>query len=142
MVPATTAWPPANGRDMDVIDSEQRYSPLKQITADNVGKLGLAWYADLTERGQWQTTPVVVDGRIYVTTPWSKVYAFDAKTGKLLWKYDPKVPREIAGHQPVLQHLQSRRRVLERQDHLGHARWPPGRGRCEERQEGLGNADH
>jgi quinohemoprotein ethanol dehydrogenase len=69
-------WP-GHGRD----PGEQRYSPLKQITADNIGKLGLAWHADLTERGQWQSTPIVVDGRIYVTTPWSKVYAFDAKTG-------------------------------------------------------------
>ena len=34
---------------------------------------------------------------MYVTTPWSKVYAFDAKTGKPLWKFDPEVPREIAG---------------------------------------------
>lgn len=76
--------------------SEQRYSPLKQINADNVRKLGLAWYADMTERGQWQSTPIVVDGRLYVTTPWSKVYAFDAASGKFLWKYDPKVPRELA----------------------------------------------
>jgi quinohemoprotein ethanol dehydrogenase len=81
-----------HGRD----DSEQRYSPLKQITADNAKQLGLAWYADMSERGQWQSTPVMVDGRIYVTTPWSKVYAFEAASGKLLWKYDPKVPREIA----------------------------------------------
>ncbi|HXC59660.1 MAG TPA: PQQ-dependent dehydrogenase, methanol/ethanol family [Steroidobacteraceae bacterium] len=76
--------------------SEQRYSTLKQITADNIKDLGLAWSADLTERGQYQSTPVVVDGRLYVTTPWSKVYAFDAKTGEKLWKYDPKVPRELA----------------------------------------------
>ncbi len=81
-----------HGRDA----SEQRFSPLKQITADNVKQLGVAWFANLTERGQWQTTPIVVDGRIYVTTPWSKVYAFDAKTGGQLWKYDPKVPRELA----------------------------------------------
>ena len=77
-------------------NSEQRYSALKQINADNVGQLGLAWFANLSERGQWQSTPIVVDGRIYVTTPWSKVYAFDAVTGNLLWKYDPKVPRELA----------------------------------------------
>ncbi len=38
----------------------------------------------------------MVDGRIYVTTPWSKVYAFDAATGKPLWKYDPKGARELA----------------------------------------------
>ena len=84
-------WP-GHGRD----SNEQRFSPLRQITADNVGKLGLAWHADMTERGQWQSTPIVVDGRIYVTTPWSKVYAFDAKSGSQLWKYDPKVPRELA----------------------------------------------
>jgi quinohemoprotein ethanol dehydrogenase len=86
-----TEWP-LHGGDYN----EQRYSPLKQVSADNVGKLGLAWFADLSEKGQWQSTPVMVDGRIYVTTPWSKVYAYDAATGKPLWKYDPKVPREIA----------------------------------------------
>jgi quinohemoprotein ethanol dehydrogenase len=77
-------------------DSEQRYSTLKQINAENVGQLGLAWYADMAERGQWQSTPLVVDGRIYVTTPWSKLYAFDAVSGKQLWKYDPQVPRQLA----------------------------------------------
>ncbi len=86
-----TEWP-QHGGDYN----EQRYSPLKQITADNVGQLGLAWYADMAEKGQWQSTPIVVDGLIYVTTPWSKIYAFDAVTGKPAWKYDPKVPREIA----------------------------------------------
>ena len=86
-----TEWPVTGGDS-----NEQRYSPLKDINAANVGQLGLAWSADFTERGQWQSTPVVVDGRIYVTTPWSKVYAFEAATGKPLWKYDPKVPREIA----------------------------------------------
>ncbi|MET0292696.1 MAG: PQQ-dependent dehydrogenase, methanol/ethanol family [Steroidobacteraceae bacterium] len=86
-----TEWP-QHGGDYN----EQRYSPLKQVTADNVGQLGLAWFADLAEKGQWQSTPVVVDGRIYVSTPWSKVYAYDAATGAPLWKYDPKVPREIA----------------------------------------------
>ena len=81
------------GRDY----SEQRYSPLKQITVDNVSRLGLAWYGDLTERGgSYETTPVVVDGRIFVTSPWSKVYAFDAKTGRQLWKYDPQVPGDYA----------------------------------------------
>ncbi|MEO6186999.1 MAG: PQQ-dependent dehydrogenase, methanol/ethanol family [Steroidobacteraceae bacterium] len=81
-----------HGRD----GNETRFSPLTQINADNVKDLGLAWYADLAERGQWQSTPIVVDGLIYVTTPWSKGYAFDAKTGKQIWKYDPKVPRELA----------------------------------------------
>ncbi|MDT8400016.1 MAG: PQQ-dependent dehydrogenase, methanol/ethanol family [Pseudomonadales bacterium] len=81
------------GRDY----SEQRYSPLDQITADNISQLGLAWYGDLAERGgSYETTPLVIDGRIFVTSPWSKVYAFDARTGEELWKYDPKVPGEWA----------------------------------------------
>ena len=94
-----TLPPPAPGAEWSLHGggtSEQRYSPLTQITADNAAKLGLAWYADFTEKGQWQSTPVMVDGRLYVTTPWSKVYAYNAATGALLWKYDPKVPREIA----------------------------------------------
>ena len=78
-------------------DAEQRYSPLTQVTTGNVSQLGLAWYVDMSERGGYQSTPLVIDGRMYVTTPWSKVYAFDAKTGKRLWMIDPEVPREIAG---------------------------------------------
>ena len=78
-------------------DHEQRYSPLTQINAETVDQLGLAWFAQLSEGGGYQSTPLIIDGRLYVTTPWSKVYAFDAKTGKQLWKYDPNVPREIAG---------------------------------------------
>ena len=47
---------------------EQRFSPLDQINDTNVSKLGLAWYADIdTERGQ-ESTPVVVDGVMYLTT--------------------------------------------------------------------------
>ena len=81
------------GRDY----SEHRYSPLKQINVHDVDRLGLAWYAGLAERGgSYETTPIEVDGVIYVTAPWSKVYAFDAKTGKRLWKYDPKVPGQWA----------------------------------------------
>jgi glucose dehydrogenase len=75
----------SHGRDY----SEQRFSPLKRIDAANVGQLGLAWYADFdTRRGQ-ESTPIVVDGVMYVTTAWSKLFAYDAKTGALLWKYDP-----------------------------------------------------
>ena len=73
---------------------EQRFSPLTQINGGNAAQLGLAWYADLdTQRGQ-EATPLMIDGRLYVSTAWSMVKAFDARTGKLLWAYDPKVPRE------------------------------------------------
>ncbi len=76
------------GRDY----GEQRFSPLKTINTDTVKNLGLAWFADFdTRRGQ-ESTPIVVDGVIYVTTAWSKVYAYEAKTGKQLWQFDPKVP--------------------------------------------------
>jgi quinohemoprotein ethanol dehydrogenase len=72
--------------------SEQRFSPLKQITDQNVQQLGLAWYFDLEARRGQESTPLVVDGVMYFTTSWSKVVALDAATGKLLWSYDPKVP--------------------------------------------------
>ncbi|WP_338466660.1 PQQ-dependent dehydrogenase, methanol/ethanol family [Novosphingobium sp. ZN18A2] len=73
---------------------EQRYSKLAQINDQTVGKLGLAWYSDLdTARGQ-EATPLMHDGVLYTSTAWSKVLAFDAKTGKKLWAYDPKVPRD------------------------------------------------
>ncbi len=80
------------GRDY----AEQRFSPLKTINADTVKNLGLAWFADFdTRRGQ-ESTPIVIDGVIYVTTAWSKIYAYEAKTGKQLWQFDPKVPGEWA----------------------------------------------
>jgi len=72
--------------------SEQRFSPLQQITDQNVNRLRLAWYFDLeTPRGQ-ESTPLVIDGVMYFTTAWSKVVALDAATGAKLWSYDPKVP--------------------------------------------------
>ena len=72
--------------------SEQRFAPQAQINAQNVGQLGLAWYAQFdTDRGQ-EATPLMVDGMLYTSTAWSKVHAYDARTGKLLWAYDPKVP--------------------------------------------------
>jgi PQQ-dependent dehydrogenase (methanol/ethanol family) len=76
--------------------SEQRYSPLDLINEDNVSELGLAWYADMdTARGQ-EATPLVIDGKLYLTTAWSKVKAFDAATGAPLWEFDPEVPGETA----------------------------------------------
>ena len=73
---------------------EQRFSPLTAINDKNIGKLGLQWSADMdTARGQ-EATPIVVDGVLYISTAWSMVKAFDAATGKLLWSYDPEVPRE------------------------------------------------
>jgi quinohemoprotein ethanol dehydrogenase len=74
---------------------EQRYSPLNQIDQSSVSKLGLAWYFDVDFARGVEATPVVVDGVMYVTGSWSIVYALDAKTGTLLWKFDPQVPKAV-----------------------------------------------
>jgi alcohol dehydrogenase (cytochrome c)/quinohemoprotein ethanol dehydrogenase len=72
---------------------EQRYSPLAQIDSGNVARLGPAWYYDLDTAARAQeSTPLVIDGVMYVTSAWSKLFALDAATGKELWRYDPKVP--------------------------------------------------
>jgi quinohemoprotein ethanol dehydrogenase len=74
--------------------SQQHFSPLTEINQDNVDELGLAWYADFNiARGQ-ESTPLVVDGVIYVTTAWSNVRAFDAVTGEPLWEFDSEVARD------------------------------------------------
>jgi quinohemoprotein ethanol dehydrogenase len=74
--------------------SEQRFSPLKQITGHNANRIGLAWFFDLdTHRGQ-EATPIVDNGVMYFSTAWSKVFALNAATGARLWSYDPRVPRE------------------------------------------------
>jgi quinohemoprotein ethanol dehydrogenase len=86
---------PGNSMSYGRTYSEQRLSPLARIATDNVKQLGLAWYADLdTNRGQ-EARPLVIDGLLYVSTGWSMVKAFDAKTGTLLWSYDPAVPRVL-----------------------------------------------
>jgi len=80
----------AYGRTYD----EQRFSPLDAINKSTVGRLGVAWWTSFdTDRGQ-EATPLIADGVLYTTTAWSKVYAFDAKTGKPLWSYDPQVAGE------------------------------------------------
>jgi PQQ-dependent dehydrogenase (methanol/ethanol family) len=72
---------------------EQRFSPLDQINDSNVSELGLSWFADIdTERGQ-ESTPVVIDGVMYLTTAWSMVKAYDIRTGTKLWEYDPAVAK-------------------------------------------------
>ena len=73
---------------------EQRYSPLAEITPDNVAELGLAWYADLGINRTQESTPLYIDGVLYVTTAWSNVHAYDARTGERLWIFDAQVPRE------------------------------------------------
>jgi quinohemoprotein ethanol dehydrogenase len=73
--------------------NEQRHSPLQKISADNVKDLGIAWFADLPDARGQEATPVVVDGKMFITTAWSKVFAYDAATGQPLWNFDPKVDK-------------------------------------------------
>jgi PQQ-dependent dehydrogenase (methanol/ethanol family) len=70
---------------------EQYFSPLDRISEKNVDRLGLAWFVDLPTNQNIESTPLMVDGVVYLTLPWSKVLALDAKTGKQLWLHDPKV---------------------------------------------------
>jgi len=83
-------WP-ADGRDY----TAQRYSPLTQITPENIGDLGLAWYADLDTYRGVEGTPIFADGVLYNTSAWNITTAYDGATGKELWTFDPEVPREM-----------------------------------------------
>lgn len=79
-------WP-LHGRT----DEAQRFSPLEQVNRDNVARLGLAWFHDLeTDRGQ-EATPIMADGVLYLASAYNVVQALDARTGELLWSYDPGV---------------------------------------------------
>ncbi len=75
---------------------EQRFSPLDEINDQNVGDLGIAWvYETNTTRGL-EATPLVVDGVLYTTGSWSRVYALDVVSGEPLWTYDPEVEKKWA----------------------------------------------
>lgn len=76
--------------------TDQRFSPLSQISEQSVSRLGLVWSRELGTTRGLEATPIVDDGVIYATGSWSMVFAFDARTGRLKWTYDPKVPRERA----------------------------------------------
>ena len=82
----------AHGRTYE----EQRFSPLLKINKDSVSDLGLAWYKDMGTNRALEATPIVVDGIMFFTSTWSRVYAVEAKTGKTIWKFDPEVPGEWA----------------------------------------------
>lgn len=72
--------------------AEERYSPLVDINQTNVKDLGLAWaYKTGTKRGL-EASPLIVDGVMFTTGSWSRVYALNAETGEELWTYDPEVP--------------------------------------------------
>tara|TARA_B100000214_G_scaffold63798_1_gene41993 strand:+ start:1907 stop:4117 length:2211 start_codon:yes stop_codon:yes gene_type:complete len=82
----------AHGRTYE----ENRFSPLTQINKENVSQLSLAWYKDMGTNRAQESTPIVVDGIMFLTSSWSKVFAIDAITGETIWSFDPKVPGEVA----------------------------------------------
>jgi quinoprotein glucose dehydrogenase len=80
-------WPVYGGSP-----ASTHYSPLAQINRGNVKGLKVAWSFDTGEKGGLQTNPIVVDGVLYGITPTQKIFALDASTGKLLWKFDSGIP--------------------------------------------------
>ncbi|HEX6822359.1 MAG TPA: PQQ-binding-like beta-propeller repeat protein [Candidatus Sulfotelmatobacter sp.] len=86
-----TDWPMYGGDS-----AKTHYSPLQQINTANVTQLEVAWSYDTAETGGLQTSPIEVDGVLYGISPSQKVFALDAATGKLKWKFDSGV----AGTQP------------------------------------------
>jgi quinohemoprotein ethanol dehydrogenase len=83
-------WP-AIGRSVN----ETHYSPLTEINRDTVSRLRLAWSLDLDVVGA-NSTPLAIDGVIYLAAGYSVVHAVDGRTGKQLWRYDPGVAK-VAG---------------------------------------------
>lgn len=79
----------SHGRDY----SEQRFSPLTAINDATVSTLGLSAFIDLGENRGQEATPLMADGMLFTSLSWSKVMAVDAATGKVLWQYDPQVPK-------------------------------------------------
>ena len=74
--------------------SEQRFSTLKQINSSNISDLGLKWFADYETNQDQHGSPLYIDGVIYVSTSRNVVYAYDAKSGKQLWKYNAMIHGE------------------------------------------------
>ena len=73
-------------------DYQQSYfSPLKLINRSTVPELGFAWQYELKNISGLQATPIVIDGIMFTSGPWGAAYALDAKTGKELWRFNPKI---------------------------------------------------
>src|SRR3954469_6331923 len=85
------SWP-AYARSYD----SQHFSPLSDINSNNVSRLGLQWHFDIPGVVLSASTPIQVGGTLYFASGYSVIRALDAKSGRLLWMYDPKVP-EVAG---------------------------------------------
>ena len=71
------------------------YSPLQQITRDNIGGLQLVWSRDLVAEGMQEGTPLVYAGVMYMPNPKDVIQALDAKTGDLIWEYRRTMPEDL-----------------------------------------------
>src|SRR5687768_3858893 len=112
MIVATPPSPELSGKDPKPLvydwpswggdEGGQRYSPLKEIHKGNVARLRRAWTFHTGEisdgknyptRSAFECTPIVLDGRMYISTPFCRVVALDPETGKEFWSFDPKLDR-------------------------------------------------
>ncbi|HAO68446.1 MAG TPA: PQQ-dependent dehydrogenase, methanol/ethanol family [Verrucomicrobiales bacterium] len=76
---------------------ESRFSPIRQIHAENVSELGLAWAKKLSTIRGIEATPLVIDGTLYYSLPWSVVQATDGISGATLWTWNPGVDKAVWG---------------------------------------------
>ena len=78
-------------------DWNQRYSGLKTINTSNVGQLvpRMIFQTGITKLGSFETTPIVSNGIMYVTTPYNTAMAYDLTTRKELWRYEHKLGTTI-----------------------------------------------
>jgi quinohemoprotein ethanol dehydrogenase len=83
-------WPTTGGDR-----GKSHHSPLTDITRDNVGTLGLAWSVDLGTNRVLEATPVVINGVMYTSGVAGRAYAFDAATGRELWRFEPQVDMQV-----------------------------------------------
>src|SRR5690606_5975069 len=82
---------PQNWFATDRAGGEDHHSPLDQINESNVGQLGFAWQYDTQSHRGLEASPLVIDGVMYTSGNWGRVYAVNAKTGAEIWRYDPHV---------------------------------------------------
>ncbi|MFT5425583.1 MAG: glucose dehydrogenase [Gammaproteobacteria bacterium] len=82
-------WP-LYGRDY----SNQRFSPLTQISTENISKLKLAWSYKTGKKATFQTSPIVIDGTMFITTPFNDVIALNAESGDEIWRYEHQLTKD------------------------------------------------
>lgn len=134
---ATNEWT-AYGRDA----FGGRFSPLTQITRDNVTRLEIAWTYRTGERDvlsrqepKLEATPLFVDGTLYLSTPLGKVVALDPATGRERWKFDAKADPDQGRRLRQSRGVHVARLSRTRRRHLPPADLSPG-DRCSHHRAG------